>query len=72
LFHWNNLQYWIYGLYYVCGKNKLILSLALQIHVSPFTKDILDKIGGYHLLHRGAVAMKVMISILFVPLHEVT
>ena len=33
-------------------------SLALRIHVSPETKQLLDKLGGYHLEERGEVTMK--------------
>ncbi|XP_052805172.1 atrial natriuretic peptide receptor 1-like isoform X4 [Mya arenaria] len=33
-------------------------SLALRIHVSPETKHILDKLGGYHFHCRGLVMMK--------------
>ncbi|XP_071484479.1 speract receptor-like [Diadema antillarum] len=32
--------------------------LALKIHVSPWCKEVLDKIGGYILEERGLVAMK--------------
>nr|BAA75197.1 membrane guanylyl cyclase [Brissus agassizii] len=32
--------------------------LALKIHVSPWCKEILDKLGGYDLQERGLVAMK--------------
>lgn len=32
--------------------------LALRIHVSPQTKEILDQLGGYELEHRGKVILK--------------
>ena len=34
-------------------------SAALKIHVSPFTKDILDNFGVFQLELRGGVEMKV-------------
>ena len=33
--------------------------LALRVHVSPETKELLDLLGGYHLVERGPVQMKV-------------
>ena len=33
--------------------------LALRIHVSPECKEVLDQLGGYHLVERGPVTMKV-------------
>ncbi|EDO27923.1 predicted protein, partial [Nematostella vectensis] len=33
--------------------------LALRIHVSPECKEVLDRLGGYHLDERGPVTMKV-------------
>lgn len=35
---------------------------ALKIHVSPFTKEILDKFGTFDLTCRGPVSMKVKIN----------
>lgn len=32
----------------------------LKIHASKETKEILDKLGGYHLIDRGFIEMKVM------------
>ncbi len=32
---------------------------AFRVHVSPFTKDILDELGGYQLDYRGEVELKV-------------
>lgn len=31
---------------------------AFRIHVSPFTKEVLDELGGYHLDLRGKVELK--------------
>lgn len=33
--------------------------LALRIHVSPSTKQILDDLSGYKLIERGPIGMKV-------------
>ena len=32
---------------------------AFRVHVSPYTKDILDELGGYKLEFRGEVELKV-------------
>ncbi|XP_065051020.1 atrial natriuretic peptide receptor 1-like [Rhopilema esculentum] len=32
--------------------------LALRIHVSPYCRDVLLQLGGYHLVERGPVSMK--------------
>ena len=34
---------------------------ALRVHVSPDTKKILDTLGGYRLVERGPITMKVCI-----------
>ena len=36
-----------------------ILVLALRIHVSPECHEVLTELGGYHLVERGPVSMKV-------------
>ncbi|XP_030836412.1 speract receptor-like [Strongylocentrotus purpuratus] len=36
----------------------VILFTALRIHVSPWCKEVLDKLGGYELEDRGLVPMK--------------
>ena len=33
--------------------------LALRVHVSPECKEVLDQLGGYNLVERGPVTMKV-------------
>ena len=33
-------------------------SFALRIHVSPESKQLLDKLGGFHLEERGEVSLK--------------
>ena len=39
--------------------------LALRVHVSPECKEVLDQLGGYNLVERGPVTMKVFIHIYY-------
>jgi hypothetical protein len=43
---------------------------ALKIHVSPYTKDILDQFGSFDLELRGAVEMKVCVLLCSSCLHN--
>ena len=38
---------------------------AFRVHVSPYTKDILDELGGYKLEFRGEVELKVSGVLIF-------
>ncbi len=35
------------------------MCVALRVHISPDTKVILDQLGGYKLVERGPITMKV-------------
>lgn len=39
--------------------------VALRIHVSEICRDILEKLGGFHLVYRGQITMKVCLYSFF-------
>lgn len=39
--------------------------VALRIHVSEICRDILEKLGGFHLVYRGQITMKVCLCSFF-------